>query len=578
MPIRWDLDSLYYGLDINRLEKHIKDLLERLVAIEFDSYSKILGSHELMIISEIITEIESIESFYYCLTTEEVEASSLRSLDTNISTVKTKVRQILLDVRKSLRNLSEEQYENWSHITNNRFVSELVKGGINESNAEREISSFSKETLSSFEDMYIQLRDQIKVKAYFNHLHTELSFAEASRLAMSHTELPEKENIFKELNESVALQANIFASIYNQMVGLRLTLYKMKSIDYLDETLKVNGISKEALDMMWGTVDNYREDFTTYLTIRAKELDKQRLSWHEYTSSSEEVTYKITFKEAVDLLSDALENIDSNMVEFVKEAISKKWVDAEQRQSKSPGGFCAPFISKRESRISLSYDNSIDSARRLAHELGHAWHFRQMKNKPSLLFSDETFEMTMAETSSIFFETLFINHLIHHTKDITLKTAILESKLKRSLNYLTSIRAAFLFENDFYECRKIGSLNLEKIEKLSLVSQEKAYSYALREYEPFMWLKYVQFYQASTPFYNYPYTFGFLLSTGLLEMAKTDERFPLKFQSFLSDTGTIPLELLIKKHFHIDLTQPTFWQNSLAQLKIDIESYKKYKT
>ena len=80
------------------------------------------------------------------------------------------------------------------------------------------------------------------------------------------------------------------------------------------------------------------------------------------------------------------------------------------------GGFCAPFILEGESRISLNYDNSIDSARRLAHELGHAWHFQQIKNVPSLRFSEDTFEMSMAETSSIFFETAFIDYIIQNTK------------------------------------------------------------------------------------------------------------------------------------------------------------------
>jgi oligoendopeptidase F len=77
----------------------------------------------------------------------------------------------------------------------------------------------------------------------------------------------------------------------------------------------------------------------------------------------------------------------------------------------------------------------MDSARRLAHELGHAWHFYQIKDVPSLRFSEETFEMTMAETSSIFFETAFIDHVIQDTKDVAIRKAVLGWKIERSFNY-----------------------------------------------------------------------------------------------------------------------------------------------
>lgn len=83
----------------------------------------------------------------------------------------------------------------------------------------------------------------------------------------------------------------------------------------------------------------------------------------------------------------------------------------------------------------------------------------------------------------------------------------------------------------------------------------------------------MQFYQANTPFYNYPYSFGFLLSIGLLELAKTDELFSQKVKEFLSETGMLPLEQLIKKHFHLDLSQPEFWQQSVQRIIQDIEQY-----
>jgi oligoendopeptidase F len=65
-----------------------------------------------------------------------------------------------------------------------------------------------------------------------------------------------------------------------------------------------------------------------------------------------------------------------------------------------------------------------------------------------------------------------------------------------------------------------------------------------------------------------------LISIGLLELAKTDEGFNEKFKGFLSETGVLPLEQLIQKHFHLDLSQADFWQQSVKRLIQDIEHYK----
>lgn len=61
---------------------------------------------------------------------------------------------------------------------------------------------------------------------------------------MSKPERYKRHNVFRELNKTLEIEANIFASIYNQMVGLRLNENKIRKVDFLDESLQLNGISK----------------------------------------------------------------------------------------------------------------------------------------------------------------------------------------------------------------------------------------------------------------------------------------------------------------------------------------------
>lgn len=519
LSTRWNLDNLQCGLDLKKFKNHLCSIKEKLIEIEEYSNSTPLYESELITISQLIKQIESAESFYYCLTTEDIEPSQLTSLNGIISMLKSQVYSVISNLQERLNNMSETQFTDWAHnVKQPNFLAELVISEKRASKQEKVISSFARETLSGLEDLYVQVRNNIKVKLDLVNGGNEISFAEAINLSLTHPEQTKRLHVFNELNKTLETQENIFASIYNQMVGLRLNENKIKKVDYLDESLKLNGISRPTLNAMWNAVESNIEELSGYFKMKNDRTEK--ISWHELMTSSQNVSFQITFSQAVDEITKSLEKIDSNMCDFVKGAITKGWVDVEQRKTKPPGGFCAPFIPEGESRISLSFDNSIDSARRLAHELGHAWHFKQMKDTPSLRFSDNTFEMTMAETSSIFFETAFIDYFIKNSNEVSVKKAILGSKIERSLNYLMSIRGAFLFEDKFYELRKKGQLDAKQIEELSLTCQEKAYGNSLSEYEPFVWIKYGQFYQANIPFYNYPYSFGFLLSIGLLELAK----------------------------------------------------------
>ena len=58
------------------------------------------------------------------------------------------------------------------------------------------------------------------------------------------------------------------------------------SVYYLDDSLAANGISGATLQAMWDAVDAHLDGFSAYLTIKAKEHSKEKLSWLERSSNS----------------------------------------------------------------------------------------------------------------------------------------------------------------------------------------------------------------------------------------------------------------------------------------------------
>ncbi|MEC0016935.1 M3 family metallopeptidase [Bacillus anthracis] len=518
---KWDLGRLYSNTDI-------------LVPI-LELKEQFFVTKDIGILSNLIQSIEKAEYYLYCRSAEESVSSDITRLTMKVKELKSEVQQVI----------QQSEVE----ITDN---TRLIK-----------------DELHAWENMYIQLRDRIEIE----HNNKQLSFGQANHVAMNSDNEKERVKVFESLTCALHKEKEIFATVLNQIGRLCNTKGNaLEDREILARSLHANGISETVLLQIWNATEENLDKLVSALNVYKK--GKISITWHEIMTVKESNEAIIPFSVAVQNIYGAFKNIDEELAEFARNAIESGWVDAEPRENKPPGGFCAPFFSEKESRISMRYDGSIDSVRILAHELGHAWHFYNMSFEQSSSFLDDYLPMSTAESASIFFETLLINYLIQTTDSIDIKKSLLSWKIRNCFNYVMAIRASFEFEKNFYEKCKESPISADEIEKISIVAQEKAYGNALSEYQPFVWMKYVQFYIADVPFYNYPYTFGYLVSFSLLEIAKENKStFHSKYKEFLRETGKAPVEELIKKHFEIDITSYAFWDKAFKQISKDIDAY-----
>ncbi|PEJ97478.1 oligoendopeptidase F [Bacillus wiedmannii] len=520
---RWDLDRLY----------PIEDIVTPILRLKEQYYV----TKDVEILSKLIQAIEKAEYYLYCRSAEESNSSDLSISTTTVKDLKKEVQQVI----------QKSEME-----TSNNINTNLIK-----------------DELGAWENMYIQLRNKIEIE----HNNKQISFGQANNIAMNSDNEKERVEVFELLTNALHKEKEIFATVLNQIGRLRNTKSnELEDREILTQSLRANGITETVLLQMWNATEGNLDTLVSALNVYKK--GEASITWHELMTVKENNEIHIPFSVAVQNIYDAFENIDKELAEFARNAIESGWVDAEPRDNKAPGGFCAPFFSEKESRISMRYDGSIDSVRVLAHELGHAWHFYNMSFEQSTSFLDDYLPMSTAESASIFFETVLLNYLIQTTDCIDMKKSLLSWKIRNCFNYVMAIRSSFEFEKNFYEKCKEGSLSADEIEKLSIVAQEKAYGHALSEYQPFVWMKYIQFYIADVPFYNYPYTFGYLASFSLLEIAnESKSTFHLKYKKFLRETGKAPVEELMKKHFEIDITSYAFWDKAFRQISKDVDEY-----
>lgn len=137
-----------------------------------------------------------------------------------------------------------------------------------------------------------------------------------------------------------------------------------------------------------------------------------------------------------------------------------------------------------------------------------------------------------------------------------------------------NIHARFLFETRFYEKRKEGLVNAEELSALMEEAQKEAFCGVLSEYHPHFWASKLHFYITDVPFYNFPYTVGYMFSTGLYRLAlEQGASFADKYDNLLRDTGVMTLEDLVSKHLGVDLAEPDFWQGAVDLIVADINEF-----
>lgn len=376
------------------------------------------------------------------------------------------------------------------------------------------------------------------------------------------------ENVWRE-------KADLFADTLNHLDGFRLSTYKLHgTTDYLKQPLEYNRMSKATLDAMWGTIQKNKQPIVDFLTRKAQLFGKEKMEWQDQDApiildGMTERTF--TYDEAAAFILDNFRKFSPKMADFAQMAFEKSWIEAEDRPGKRPGGYCTELPETQESRIFMTYSNSINEVATLAHELGHAFHSSVLWDIPRL---NQDYAMNVAETASTFAELIVADATLKGATTKAEKINLLDAKMQNAIAMFMNIHARFIFENDFYTARQQGLVAPEKITEMMVAAQKEAYADGLAKYHPHFWAAKLHFFIDDVPFYNFPYTFGYLFSMGIYAQAmKSDGNFEDQYIALLRDTATMTTEELAQKHLNVDLTKPDFWQAGIDMVLHDINDF-----
>jgi pepF/M3 family oligoendopeptidase len=553
--MKWELDSIYTDASFDKDLQKAKALLKN----HSDLKTDILQTQEA---AKILKELESFTS---CLIAQNPADQSAQAKSGEVTELDALYQSSLFTLGNRLGELDENAFKailkQLSDIA--FYLSELrevtkIKGAPHQ---EEIINALSADGYHSLWALYQTFTGKIKING--------LSVGQAHNL-MGVGDRKVRLKAFKDWTESWQNQADFLAQLLNALAGFRLKVYGTRNWDnILMEPLFLNRMEPATFKAMWQAIEEAKPAFVRYLKHKAKKLGLEKLSWVDVEAPLAPVE-NISYENGRKIILEQFEKFHPRMAQFAKMAFDKHWIEAEDRPGKAAGGFCVGFPKSEQSRIFMTYKGSPTNVATLAHELGHAYHNLCIEHLP---FFHQQIQMNVAETASTFAEMIVIDQTIAAAKTDKERDQLLDDKLQRSIAYFMNLHARLIFEQAFYAERKKGYVSAERLCELMLAAQKEAYCDALADWDPYFWASKLHFYFTSFPFYNFPYTFGYLMSNGLYAMAKKDPKFGEKFDAFLGDTAQMTVEELGKKHLKVDLTKPDFWQNSLSILVKDVEAF-----
>lgn len=340
-------------------------------------------------------------------------------------------------------------------------------------------------------------------------------------------------------------------------------------------TLEEARMSRETLDAMMEAIDEYLPVFHKYLRKKGQMLGYENgLPWYELFAPMGKAGKTYTLEEAEQYLCDTFRELTPEMSDMMRDAFEQEWIDFYPRKGKAGGAFCAGVSAIKQSRILTNYDGYFGSIGTLAHELGHAFHNKQIQDERTL---NQDYPMPVAETASTFNEVHLGKHALK-TAEGEERLNLLENDLKEQTQCIVDIYSRYLFETAVFEQGKTRFLMASDLKELMLDAQKKAYGDGLDAscMHPYMWVCKSHYYGDSLSFYNFPYAFGNLFALGLYSLfLKEGEAFVPKYKAMLNATPRCTIEEA-GAMMGIDLTKKEFWCESLAQIAQNVEEFCKF--
>ena len=271
---------------------------------------------------------------------------------------------------------------------------------------------------------------------------------------------------------------------------------------------------------------------------------------------------RVEWPDARDLVLDSYSAFSDELGALARRFFDESWIDAPMRPNKRGGAFCAYTVPSAHPYVLLNYTYKRRDVLTLAHELGHGVHAALGARQG--VFHMAT-PLTMAETASVFGETLVFGRLLEQAATPESRLALLAESIEGSIATVFRQVAMNRFEHLVHtERRERGELAVERIGELWHESQVELLGDAVEVTENYRsWWSYVPHF-IGTPGYVYAYAYGQLLALAVYAPLRgAGRRLRARLPASCSRRAARAARRSSGEIVGVDLADPGFWDRGL---------------
>ncbi|MFZ2051915.1 MAG: M3 family oligoendopeptidase [Solirubrobacteraceae bacterium] len=326
-----------------------------------------------------------------------------------------------------------------------------------------------------------------------------------------------------------------------------------------------NEVDDDSVAALVSAVRGRYELARRWYRLKAGLLGIDRLADYDRMAAVTQDEASFGYGQAREIVLDCYSSFSPKLGDLVGSFFQGAWIDAPVRPAKRGGAFCAAAVPSVHPYVLLNYTSRRRDVLTLAHELGHGVHFALAAAQGS--FHQHT-PLTLAETASVFGETLVFARLLEQDTDPDSRLALLAENIEGAIATVFRQIAMNHFEDLVHtERREQGELSVDRFGELWAQSQHEMLGDSVEVTDGYRsWWSYIPHF-IGTPGYVYAYAYGQLLALSVYHRYEEQgQEFVPRYLALLEAGGSRSPEEL-GQIVDVDLADPGFWDAGLDLLE-----------
>ncbi len=373
------------------------------------------------------------------------------------------------------------------------------------------------------------------------------------------------------VTEGLAPGLRTRAFVFNTLLADKSTDDRLRSYaSWIGSRNLANEASDESVQALVDAVVARYDIPQRWYALKARLLGVDRLADYDRMASVASSESQFGWAEARELVLDAYASFSPRLADAGTKFFEEGWIDAPIRPGKRPGAFCAYTVPTHHPYLLLNWTSRRRDVLTLAHELGHGLH--AYLARPQGIYHQTT-PLTLAETASVFGETVTFGRLLDATPDPDDRLALLAESLEGQIATVFRQIAMNRFEDRVHTHRReTGELSTDDFAGYWAETQTAMLGDAVEITEGYRtWWSYIPHFIA-TPGYVYAYAYGQLLALSVYRRyeERGDDFVPAYLELLAAGGSRSPEEL--GRIVDCDLADPHFWTGGLAIVEQQLEA------